>query len=429
MIDIVVKKNLCTNCGTCIAACPFNAIFYEQKENNFEIKVDWKKCRKCGLCLKVCPGLGVDFKNLNKNIFKKDKKIRYDQNLGYFRNCYLAYSRDSNIRFQCSSGGAITSTLIYLLRNKIIDGALVTAMDSRRPLLSKPFIAYSEKEVIEARGSKYTPVLLNQCLKEIMKSKKQRFAVVGLPCHIQGIRKFQKINPTLKVKIKICLGLVCGQEVNFSGTRFILKQLKTKFDEVKKIQYRGDNWPGEIIVFKKNGKVKKLPFPEVFRTFTMGFFTPERCFLCTDFTNELADISFGDAWIPKLIKRRQGVNFVITRTKQGQELLEKKNKSIYFKKIDPGLVIKTYNIRLFCKKKSHKLLTTTASLFKWGIPKYTNQTKCQIRPASISVLIFYLNSNFSNRYPKFFLRIPLIFWNLPLFLTRKILDLYKRYKS
>jgi len=429
MIDRVVKKNLCTNCGTCISVCPFNAIFYEQKENSFEIKVNWKKCRKCGLCLKVCPGLGVDFENLNKEIFKKDKKIKYNPNLGNFRNCYLGYSRDRDIRFQCSSGGTITSILIYLLKNKIIDGALVTTMDFQKPLISKPFIAYTEEEIIEARGSKYTPVLLNQCLKEIIKSKKKKFAVVGLPCHIQGIRKFQKINPALRKKIKICLGLVCGQEVNFSGTKFILRQLRTKSDEVKKIEYRGDSWPGDIAVFKKNGKVKRFPFPEIFRIFTMGFFTPERCFLCTDFTNELADISFGDAWIPKLIKRKQGVNFIITRTKLGQELLEKTRKSIYFKNIDPGLVIKTYNIRLFCKKRSHKLFTTMANLFKWGIPKYSNQAKSQVKPVSISLPIFYLNSYFSNRYSKFFLRIPLIFWNLPILLTRKILDLYKRSKS
>jgi len=426
MIDSVVNKKLCTNCGTCISICPFSAISYEQKKNNFEIKVDKKKCRRCGLCLKVCPGLGVDFESLNKNLFEKDKTIKHDSNLGYFKNCYLGYSRDENIRFQSSSGGAITSMLIFLLKNKIIDGALVTAMDSRNPLISKPFIAYSEKEIIEARGSKYTPVVLNQCLKEIIKSEKQNFAVVGLPCHIHGIRKFQRLNPILNNKIKVCLGIMCGQGVNFSGTSFILKQLKLNANEVKKFQYRGNGWPGDMTAVKKNGQIKKIPYLQAFKTFTMGFFTPERCFLCTDLTNELADISFSDAWIPKLMKNKKGINFIITRTQIGQELLNLSKSYISYKKVSPNLIIESKKIRLFCKKDSHKLLTMLARFFRFGIPNNSNGTKSKINLLSIFVIVFYLNSIFSNKFPSLFLKIPIVIWNLPLIMYRKILSVYKK---
>lgn len=428
MIDEVVKNKLCTNCGTCISSCPVGAISYKQGENNFEIRVNKEKCKKCGLCLKVCPGLGVDFENLNKDIFEKDKRIRHDSNLGYFRNCYLGYSRDENIRFQCSSGGATTSVLIYLLKNKIIDGALVTTMDSHKPLISKPFIAYSEREIMEARGSKYTPAVLNQCLKEIIKSKKKKFAVVGLPCHIHGIRKFQKINPILKKKIKICLGIMCGEGVNFSGTSFILKQLKLKPNEVKKFQYRGDGWPGNMTAVKKNGQIKRVPFLQAFKTFTMGFFTFERCFLCTDLTNELADISFGDAWIPRLMKSKNGINFIITRTQIGQKLLNKVRKYISYKPVNSGLIIESKKKRLFCKKESHKLLTIVAKFLRRGVPGYTETPKGKIKPLSAIVVIFYLNSFFSNKYSKLFLMIPLFIWNLPLIAYREMLDIYQKIK-
>ncbi len=424
MIDKVVRQKLCTNCGTCIPICPTRAISYQRRKNNFEMRVDRDKCNKCGLCLKVCPGLGVDFENLNKDIFGKDKNKRYDSNLGYFINCYLGYSKDKKLRFQCSSGGAVTSILIYLLKYKIIDGALVTTMDSREPLIAKSFIAYNEKDVIKAKGSKYTPVALNECLAEIIKSKNKKFAVVGLPCHIHGIRKFQQINPILKRKIIVCLGLMCGQGVNISGTRFILKQLKVKASEVKNIQYRGEGWPGYIKAIKKNGQIKITPYLEAFKTFTLGFFTPERCFLCTDLTNELADISFGDSWIPKLMKNNNGVNFIITRTQVGQELINKVKKDICYRPASPNLVIESKKIRLFFKKDSHQLLAIIARVLGFGTSG--NNIKSRITPLSVFVIFTYLNSVLSNKYPDFFLKIPLFIWKLPLLTYRKSLNIYKK---
>jgi len=426
MIDKVIEKKLCTNCGTCISACPFSAIVYKRGKNGPRIVVNNKKCTKCGLCLKICPGLGTDFGILNKEIFRNDKKIRHDLNLGYFRDCYLGYSRDESLRFQCSSGGAVTSILVNLLRKRIIDGALVTTMDSEEPLISKPYIAYSKKEIIEARGSKYTPVVLNQCLKEIIKSKRKKFAVVGLPCHIQGIRKFQMVNPILKEKIIVCLGIMCGQGVSLPGTAFILKQLKLEANEVKRIQYRSNGWPGDMTVVNKNGNVNVIPYLEVFKTFTMGFFTPPRCFLCTDLTNELADISFGDAWIPKLIKTKNGTNFIVSRTKIGQELLSKSKRCLVYKPFDPHLLVESKRIRLFCKKSSHKLLARLARPMGFGTLNKHNNTKSRINLLSICVIIFYLISIFSNKYPSLLLRIPFFIWKLPLQMYRKTLGAYKR---
>lgn len=426
MINGIVKGKLCNSCGTCISACPFGAIYFEVGKNNFEIKVDKNKCKNCGLCLKVCPGQEVNFEDLNKEIFGKGEKLSYSPYLGYYKNCYLGHSLNQKIRFHCSSGGMVTSFLIYLLRQKIIDGALVTGMEKKNPLISKPFLAFSEKEIFEARGSKYTPVVLNQCLKEIIKSKKEKFAVVGLPCHIEGIRKFQKINPVLKRKIKICLGLICGQEVNFFGTKLILKLMKIKPEEVKKISYRGNGWPGEVSVMSRNGEIKKISFPDIFKIFSLGFFTPERCFLCSDFTNELADISFGDAWIPRLIGKGEGFNFIISRTKEGEELLKKIKKEVFLEKIEKEKILKAYSLRFLAKKDSFKTLKKTARFLNLETPNYVKEPKSKLKLSSFLFIIFYLNSYFSNNFPDFFLKIPLIFWRFLIYFSKKTLNFYKK---
>lgn len=48
---MVVNKNKCIGCCTCVDVCPVNAISIE----NGKAKIDEKKCIKCGTCMAVCP--------------------------------------------------------------------------------------------------------------------------------------------------------------------------------------------------------------------------------------------------------------------------------------------------------------------------------------------------------------------------------------
>jgi len=79
----------------------------------------------------------------------------------------------------------VTALFIFALEKGLIDGALVTGMKKDKPLEPEPFIARTREKIISARGSKYCSVPANIALKEILKAKEEeRFAVVGLPCHI-----------------------------------------------------------------------------------------------------------------------------------------------------------------------------------------------------------------------------------------------------
>ena len=107
--------------------------------------------------------------------------------------------------------------LISALEKNLIDGALVTRMKKDNPLESEAFIARTKEEIISASKSKYCPVAANISLKQILKEE-GRFAVVGLPCHLHGIRKAEKINKALGKKIVFHFGLLCSHMVNFIGT-------------------------------------------------------------------------------------------------------------------------------------------------------------------------------------------------------------------
>ena len=332
-IKEVVKDELCIGCGTCIALCPNDALelTINEKKGIYLPELDEEKCNNCGTCLKVCPGHEVDFKKLNLEIFGKAPE---DTLIGNYLNCYMGHAINYDIRYDSSSGGLVTALLIFALEEGIIDGALVTRMKKDNPLEPEPFIARTREEIIEASKSKYCPVPANIALKEILASKEgERFAVVGLPCHIHGIRKAERINKNLKEKIVLHLGLLCGHPPNFMGTEFFLQKLNIKKEDVKKIDYRGKGWPGNItITLKDNSKIViSRVGSERSRSLNLHYetafhlhFFPKRCLVCCDGICEFADISFGDTWmLPELVLGEKiGKSLIISRTEIGERLLK-----------------------------------------------------------------------------------------------------------
>ena len=351
-IASVVKDSLCTGCGTCIALCPNEAIklTINEKKGIYVPELNEEKCNQCGICYKVCPGHEVDFKNLNLEIFGKESE---DILIGKYLNCYIGHSTDYDIRYNSASGGLVTQLLIFALEEGIIDGALVTRMKKDNPLEPEPFIARTKDEIIEASKSKYCPVPANIALKEILNAEEgEKFAVVGLPCHIQGIRKAEQINKKLKERIVLHLGLFCHHGVNFIGTEFLLQKLDIRKEDIAKFDYRGQGWPGSMLIELKKGNRKSTShywtYPALY------FFTPDRCMLCSDALADLADISFGDAWLPELYADRIGSSVIISRTKIGEQLLQRtqERNKVELEHISKRRVVESQKSILYFKKKS-----------------------------------------------------------------------------
>lgn len=324
IISSVVEANLCTGCGTCSALCPKGAIkiALNEKKGIYIPELDDEKCNNCGTCFKVCSGNKVDFRKLNSELFGKEPE---DILIGNYLNCYVGHASDYDIRYNSASGGLITSLLIFALEEGIIDGAVVVRMKKDRPLEPEPFIAKTKEEIIEASGSKYCPVSTNIALKEIIESSEwKKFAVVGLPCHIHGLRKAELINKELKKKVVLSIGIFCSHVDSFQATKCLLRQMKLKEQDVTELKYRSEGWPGKMEIKLIDGKNHKCNYHQYMQiSHAHNFFTPERCFFCCDLTAELADISCGDAWLPEYKSDNIGKSMIIVRTKLGQDLVNK----------------------------------------------------------------------------------------------------------
>lgn len=370
----VIDNGLCCNCGTCEGICPINAIKLQidhQKKEYIPV-IDETRCNNCKICYNVCPGHSVNYKELNEFFFNKEPE---DLLMGNYLNCYLGYVSDENIRFNSSSGGLVTGILIYALEKGIIDGALVTRMSKENPLEPEPFIAKTSEEIIEASRSKYCPVPANKVLKEILNSEENKLAVVGLPCHIHGIRNAEMVNKVLRSKIVLHLGIFCSHTDTFWQTNSLLNKWGIEPGEVHEINYRGDGWPGNMTVKLKNGKKRSIPFSESTSQHTLWINALFRCLFCPDLTAEMSDLSFGDPWIPDVMETEEkGKSIVISRTKNVEKLLSGAFDDGYIQlnNLSPEIVKKS-GYMMESKKKDICVRLFIRKIFSKEIPKYQIQ--------------------------------------------------------
>lgn len=390
-IEEVVKHGLCTGCGTCAGICPNSAIRMriDERKGIYIPELIHSKCNQCGICFSTCPGHSVDLSNLNLEIFGKQPTSIL---LGNYTNCYLAHATDRDVRHNSASGGLITSLLIFALEQGLIDGALVTRMKKDSTLEPEPFIAKTKAEILQASSSKYCPVAANIALSEILK-KDGKYAVVGLPCHIYGIRKAEAVSKTLMERITLHFGIFCSHTASFRGTQFLLRNLGIRNKEVAQISYRGRGWPGGVTIKLKNGDERFIPIHDPLwdNISSSFFFTPCRCVLCNDVTAEMSDISFGDAWLAEIMAtEHEGKSVIISRSEQGEALLRAASSSggIEISAIDAKDIIRSQKTFLHFKKVNLEARVRLWQLLGRESPSGRHRTKTSLYNRLVALLPF-----------------------------------------
>ncbi|MEM1658468.1 MAG: Coenzyme F420 hydrogenase/dehydrogenase, beta subunit C-terminal domain [Candidatus Jordarchaeales archaeon] len=335
-------NELCSGCGTCAAFCPKDIEMVLDPKSNYT-PILKNECSFCGVCSVVCPTSDITSGAIS-NI------ENYNGLIGRYVNSYVGYSKRSDIRWKASSGGLVTAVLMSMLEDGVIDGVLTVRMEGLRPT---PFIAKSSKELFATMGSKYLPVALNVKLKDII-SLEGRFAIVGLPCHIRGVKKAMSFSKKLQERISLLIGLFCSRTASLMGVRTLLHKLRICEGVVEEISFRGRGWPGKLYVRLRDGNEIFFPFFSYWRPlFSTYFFIPTGCMFCSDMMNENADISVGDPWLPEILRTdRLGTSIAISRTEIGDKVLRKAWHTGYIELKEIGIekVIESQWRPLFFKK-------------------------------------------------------------------------------
>lgn len=325
-INYTLKHDLCTGCGICESACPSHAIDITIKKGQFVPRINDNLCNNnkgCHRCITTCPGVGINLLEIGKNCFADNKAIKNDSMIGYYLSCFSGYSNLYDIRYHSASGGMVTQFLLFLLEKKYINGAVVTKFDNTNPLLVKTFIAKTKEDILAAKSSKYSPVTMNNIIRDV-KRQEGKFIIVGLPCHIQGFRKYELIDRKFKEKILGYFGIYCSSGRTFYLTEHIFKERNIIKESLKYFSYRDNGCLGSMNILATNKDGKEYNYTERFQNYyhpLRSFFVPQRCTMCLDHYAELADVSFGDIHIHPYIEDKIGVNSLIIRNQYFKDKL------------------------------------------------------------------------------------------------------------
>ncbi|MDE5765328.1 MAG: Coenzyme F420 hydrogenase/dehydrogenase, beta subunit C-terminal domain [Ruminococcus sp.] len=323
-VNYTTSHNLCTGCGVCKLSCPFNAIEIGIEKGCFRPYINSERCmnsKGCHRCYTSCPGINVNLESESNRLFPLTLS---DYFIGKYLKCYSGYSNNYDIRLHSASGGLVSQFLIYLLEKGHIDGAIVTRFDRDSPLKVKTFIATTSEEILQAKSSKYGPVHFGGLLELIKETTLSRLVVVGLPCHIEGLRKCGGINKSILSKIKGYFSIFCSSGRSYYLTDYVCRERGFSPDKLKDFSYRDNGCLGNMVATYTASGIEKVweePFESYYQSLA-SFFVPTRCKLCMDHYGELADICFGDIHIEPYIRDKVGISSVIIRNKEWLKLFE-----------------------------------------------------------------------------------------------------------
>lgn len=318
-VSEIVRSGLCTSCGVCNGVCPHGSISFRYDKERNTPAVD-TTCVNCGLCYDICPGKGIELIAKGKKLFECQDKVEYNKYCGYHLASYIGYSNDNDIRYHSASGGMVTSFLIYLLEQRIIDGAIVIRYREDNPFEPEPFIATTKEDLLKSRSSKYLVLSYDKIINDI-KNFSGKLAVVGLPCQIQGLRNFAEKNKNVKEHIIAYFSIYCSLNKTKHSMDYYLEKYHINKDDVGYFSFRDDGCLGYMKFVDKEGNViRKIPYLS-FWFGTHSFFQNRRCLLCADHYGELADISFGDINIEPYNQDKIGISSIVVRSTYWNELL------------------------------------------------------------------------------------------------------------
>jgi coenzyme F420 hydrogenase subunit beta len=311
----VIDQDLCTQCGSCVGLSKGLLEFKEKKGVPLPCKV--KEGNLPEECYLSCPARYCNYPELNKFTFGK---LPENWLSGVIETSYIGHTKNEFIRRNGASGGVITATLIHLLESNKIQGAICLSLGEKIASKAEPILAKTKEQIIKCAQSVYSVTPTNTILSEL-DNEEGPFAYVGLPDQVASIRKLQKLGNKNALKIKYVLGIYMGTQMYFEAIRSFLRSNGVKSEqEITSLKYRAGEWPGYLQIKLKNGRTLKAE--KFYYNYLIPFFITSSSLQLVDFTNELTDLSVGDAWSPKYEEMKGGHSVILVRSKQGEELIQ-----------------------------------------------------------------------------------------------------------
>lgn len=294
----------CYGCGVCAASCKKRAIRMITNSNGFyQPEVDENLCVDCGVCASVCS-------------FQTDEM---EQDCAFDAVCFAGWSRDKDVRHDCSSGGVGFEIGRFLLKKGY--EAIVCRYN---PLESRAehFLANTVDELRVSVGSKYIQSNTYPGFSQLHRGGK--YLVVGTPCQIDSIRRWLKI---MKMNDSvILLDFFCHGVPSILMWDKYLLEIKERIGRIDTIVWRDKDtgWHDSWAMKVGERYVSRFSQGDLFyRMFLKNRCLAKPCYEKCKFKGikSSADIRIGDLWGKKYAQNEDGVSGIVGLTEKGIALL------------------------------------------------------------------------------------------------------------
>ena len=298
----------CFGCGVCATACPKDIISIIQNREGFYVPniTNIDACIDCGICVSVCSfaneGLAVE----------SVEPI----------HSYAAWSKDPNIRQQCSSGGIG----FEIGRTLIADGYKVCGVRYNVGKgIAEHYISSSEEELRQTIGSKYIQSYTADGFNAI--DRKGRYLVAGTPCQIDSFRRYIR-----KFKVEenfILLDFFCHAVPSMNAWRKYAEMVEKRIGRITCASWRNkfSGWHDSyniLVSGEKDTWNSRLSQDDVFyRLFFGDYCSNPACSRNCRFKYDRssADIRIGDLWGSTYADNEDGVSAAVAFTEVGDAVL------------------------------------------------------------------------------------------------------------
>lgn len=302
----------CFGCGVCVVACPKDIIELSlNKDGFYEPRIiDEAQCIHCGACLKVCP-----FHNQGLCVTNSVRKS------------FGAWSKDEEIRRECSSGGVS----FEIGRAMLAEGGKVCGVryDVEKGI-AEHFTAKNEEGLKQTIGSKYIQSYTVEGFKCIDLNIKN--LVVGTPCQIDSFRRYLKLKK--KEDNFILIDFFCHGTPSILAWRMYCKMTEAEIGSIKNVSWRNkhygwhDSWNMTFNQAANGTSQKESRWTKgdiFYRLFLGDYCMNPACHKnCKyKYDQSSADIRIGDAWGKLYHNNQVGVSSLIVFSDRGLEYIRR----------------------------------------------------------------------------------------------------------
>lgn len=287
----VLANSTCALCGACLDWCPYIANLEDHLVMRFDCNV------ANGRCYSLCPRTFADWQEI-RDKYLPDTPGNLE--IGSFFNVYKVQAKQAVNGQQ--DGGTVSRLVQTVLEDELAQAILLTGTEDN--ITPQPFLSTDINDIQKAAGSRFLASPGMRKLIEAQENNIQQLAVVGRPCQIQALRKFDFNRPPHKPAMEVLsIGLFCMWSLGWDFKDYLYKMFPDK-------EILGIAIPQHGFEVTTNQGTHTISFDEVKKFLKPG------CDYCIDMTAELADISVG------AFEAEKGWNTVIIRSQKGRKLFD-----------------------------------------------------------------------------------------------------------